>query len=140
MSTVIIFFVLATPMILAVMGAFVAVRPPKTKSERALWIVLFIAFAGVGVFAGTVDREQANEETRGGRQFPFVSALPGPGKFPLLITNWTDKSIYDVTVLIFSALDFPTNGRIISVGTLYPVPNDFMRRLDFEVPLGAYAV
>jgi hypothetical protein len=28
------------------------------------------------------------------------------------------------------------HGRTLSVGTLYPMPNDFMRRLDLDVPLG----
>ena len=62
------------------------------------------------------------------------------GRFPLAVTNPSDKSLYDVTILVFRAIDFPANGRTISLGTLYPFPNDFMRRLDLEVPLGSYAI
>ena len=57
-----------------------------------------------------------------------------------MITNPGDKSLYDVSVLIFQALEFPANGRTISAGTLYPMPNDFMRRLGLDVPLGSYAI
>jgi hypothetical protein len=97
----------------------------------------------IAVVAGIVDRHQMAEEARGGEQFPFVSALYGPGmdpkgKFPLVVTNPSDQPLYDVTVLIFPALDFPANGRTIVLGTLFP--NDFMRRLDLDLPLGGSAI
>jgi hypothetical protein len=102
-------------------------------------------FEGGAVELPGRSRPAPGVSTFAGVEFAFVSALYGPGmdpkgKFPLIITNPGDKPLYDVKILIFQAMDFPANGRTISLGTLYPFPSDFMRRLNLEVPLDGYNI
>lgn len=136
---------IATPIVLAIMGAAIAIWLPETKRARTIWIASFVLVGAVAVFAAIRDREEANEETFGGKHFAAVSVLfdsemDPKGKFPLVITNLGNKSLYDVTLLIFPATDFPSNGLTITIGTLNPFPNDFMRRLNLDVPLRSYAI
>lgn len=136
---------LAAPIILAIMGAAMAIWLPESKRGRTLWIAAFIVVGAVAFWTAYVDRRNAEITLRGGDQVPVVTALYGPGmdpkgRFALLITNGGSEPIYDVTVHVVGAMDFSANGPTLTLGTLYPFPSDFMRRLGMDVPLGAYAI
>jgi hypothetical protein len=66
--------------------------------------------------------------------------IPGAdpkGKFPLVVSNFADLPLYDVTILISRRNGFPT-GVTIPLGTLHP--KQMFRRLNLDVPLDDYVI
>jgi hypothetical protein len=139
------FSAIGLPVALTLMGVAMAIWLPDSQSSRVAWMAAFVLVGAAAVAFAALDRRLSEATASGGTQFPVVSALYGSGmdpkgKFPLVITNPGTQPIYDVTVLVFQAMDFPANGRTLSLGTLYPFPSDFMRRLNLEVPIGSYTI
>jgi hypothetical protein len=131
------------PIVLAIMGGAIAVWPPNSTRWRVASIASFAVIGAATIIAGYKDRRQTTKDLLGGDQFPFVSALYGPGMdpkgvFPLVVTNPSDLPLHDVTILIFPRNGSPANRHTVSIPTLHP--HQFMRGIDLSVPLDDYVM